>query len=80
MVNIIGMSSSGSYFLREIDAPREGKNVEWIAGKNCEAIEIVGPSNVVQVVTDNARSCKSTGAIIEACMKMSFGHPVLCNV
>jgi len=80
LVNIIVMSPSGSYFLRAIDASGEEKNVDLIARKNAEAIELVGPSNVVQVIKDNARSCKAAGQLLRDCMKMSFGHPVLCIV
>jgi hypothetical protein len=31
-----------------------------------EVIMEVGPSNVVQIVTDNAATCKAAGLIIEA--------------
>ena len=65
LVNIIVMSPSGPYFLRAIDASGEEKNADWIVGKIAEAIELMGPSNVVQVITDNSRSCKAAGAIIE---------------
>ena len=46
LVNIIVMSPSGLFFLREIDASRE-KTAEWIAEKNSNSIELVGPSSVV---------------------------------
>ena len=79
LVNIIVMSPSGSYFLRAIDASREEKNADWIAGKIVEAIELVGPSNVVQVITDNARSSKATRAIIEGLYENVFWTPCVVH-
>jgi hypothetical protein len=73
------MSPSGPYFLRAIDASGEEKNVDWIAGKIAEAIELMGPSNVVQVITDNARSCKAAGAIIEGLYENVFWTPCVVH-
>jgi hypothetical protein len=78
LVNLIVMSSSGSYLLRAIDASAE-ENVEWIAGKNSKAIEIMGLSNVVQVIIDNAHSCKAIGAIIEGLYENIFWTPSLVH-
>ncbi|XP_028074197.1 uncharacterized protein LOC114276609 [Camellia sinensis] len=41
------------------------KNATNIADLLIKAIEFVGPSNVVQVVTDNATNCKAAGVIIQ---------------
>ena len=30
-----------------------------------ETIQMIGPYNVIQVITDNVANCKATGAIIE---------------
>jgi hypothetical protein len=73
------MSSSGPYFVREIDASEEEKNVEWIAGNFPEAIEIMGPSNMVQVITDNACSCKAVGVIIEVLYDHIFWTPCVVH-
>ena len=47
--------------------------------KISEAIEIVGPSNVVQVITNNARSCKVIGAIIEGLYDHIFWKPCVVH-
>lgn len=65
LVNIIVMSPAGPCFLRAIDALGEEKTAEWIVEKVSEAIEYVGRSNILQVITYNERSCKAAGAIIE---------------
>lgn len=79
LINIIVMSPSGPYFLRAIDASGEEKTAEWIAEKISESIELVGPSNVVQVITDNARSCKAAGAIIEGLYDHIFWTPCVVH-
>ena len=39
----------------------------------------MGPSNIVQVITDNARSCKVAGAIIEATHGHIFWTPCVVH-
>lgn len=40
-----------------------------------ESIDIVGPQNVVQVITDNAKNCRVAGSIMKATYNHSFWTP-----
>jgi hypothetical protein len=76
LVNIVLMSPSSSYYLRAVDASCEEKEIEWNANKISEAIEAVGPSNLVQVIKDNAHLCKATSAIMRLGMNIFLGPHV----
>jgi hypothetical protein len=41
------------------------KTGQYVADQISEAIELAGPKNVVQVVTDNASNCVSAGKLLE---------------
>eukprot|EP01018_Ginkgo_biloba_P006191 Gb_19787 [translate_table: standard] len=53
-------------FLNVVDCNGELKIATFIANILINAIENVGPSNVVQVITDNARVCKAARLLVEA--------------
>eukprot|EP01018_Ginkgo_biloba_P019796 Gb_26452 [translate_table: standard] len=53
-------------FLNVVDCNGELKDATFIANILIDAIESFGPSNVVQVITDNARVCKADGLLVEA--------------
>eukprot|EP01018_Ginkgo_biloba_P020998 Gb_22289 [translate_table: standard] len=52
-------------FLNAMDCNGELKDATFIANILINAIESVGPSNVVQIITDNARVCKTVGLLAE---------------
>lgn len=60
LVNVMAGSSGRAIFISayEVSAAVE-KNAENIAELLFKAIDYVGPSNVVQVLTDNASNCKA---------------------
>eukprot|EP01018_Ginkgo_biloba_P009879 Gb_04501 [translate_table: standard] len=66
LINVIIVCPKGSMFLNAVDCNGELKDATFIANILIDAIESVGPSNVVQVITDNARVCKATGLLVEA--------------
>eukprot|EP01018_Ginkgo_biloba_P020087 Gb_39398 [translate_table: standard] len=55
LINVIVASPKGLMFLNAMDCNGELKDATFIANILIDAIESVGPSNVVQVITDNAR-------------------------
>ena len=55
LINVIVTSAAGSYFLKAVDCSGKHKDADFQFGILREAIEEVGPSNVVQVITDSAR-------------------------
>ena len=63
LANIVVMSPLGPYFLREIDALRD-ETAEFVADKILEEIKVMGPLNIMQVITDNGCLCKAIAAII----------------
>jgi len=67
LINILVSSCQGTVFLKAIDASGAGVSHtgEYIFRHIKNAIEEVGPKNVVQVVTDNAANCVLAGKMIE---------------
>ncbi|KAL7177692.1 hypothetical protein ACSBR2_030955 [Camellia fascicularis] len=65
LINIMAVSGGKAIFINGHDVSSKEKNATNIADLLFKAIEFVGPSNVVQVVTDNATNCKAAGAIIQ---------------
>ncbi|XP_057418312.1 uncharacterized protein LOC130712497 [Lotus japonicus] len=66
LINFMAVTESGPMFLKAVDCSDEVKDKDFIAKKIREVIIEVGPSNVVQVVTDNAPVCRAAGLIIES--------------
>ncbi|KAL7206240.1 hypothetical protein ACSBR2_019031 [Camellia fascicularis] len=65
LINIMAVSGGKAIFINGHDVSSKEKNATNIADLLFKEIEFVGPSNVVQVVTDNATNCKAAGAIIQ---------------
>ncbi|XP_021989651.1 uncharacterized protein LOC110886192 isoform X2 [Helianthus annuus] len=65
LFNVIAVNSRGAMFMYADDFSDLVKSAEGIANYLLSAIENIGPSNVLQVVTDNATNCKSAGKEIE---------------
>ena len=64
LLNIIVSSTSGPYFLRAIDCSGKEKNTFFLRDVLSGAIEEVGVSNVVQVITDAALVCNAVGLLV----------------
>ncbi len=65
LINIIVSSISSPYFLKAIDCSGHEKNTLFLKDQLCEAIVEVGPTNIVQVITDAAPVCKAAGAMVQ---------------
>eukprot|EP01018_Ginkgo_biloba_P024520 Gb_28083 [translate_table: standard] len=74
-MNVIVVCPKGSMFLNAVDYNGELKDETFIANILIDAIESVGPSNVVQGITDNARICKVDGLVVEARYEHIFWTP-----
>ncbi|KAM0841221.1 hypothetical protein ACQ4PT_059156 [Festuca glaucescens] len=71
-----------------LDAPK-GKNLEDFSGEEktgeaiaqflLQAIEEIGPANVLQVITDNASNCKSAGREIQKVHNHIFWSPCVVH-
>eukprot|EP01018_Ginkgo_biloba_P032083 Gb_01473 [translate_table: standard] len=75
LINVIVVCPKGSMFLNAMDCNGELKDATFIANILIDAIESVGPSNVVQVITNNARVCKAARLLVEARYKNIFWTP-----
>jgi hypothetical protein len=64
LINVIGVSSSGTMFLTAHDSSSKRATSQNILELLLKTIDEVGPFNVIQVITDNATSCKGAGKII----------------
>ena len=79
MINIIATSPKGAMFLKAEDCSGEVKDAPFIADVIMAAIEKIGPSKVVQVITDNAPVCKAAGLIIESRYDHIFWTPCIVH-
>eukprot|EP01018_Ginkgo_biloba_P007606 Gb_17041 [translate_table: standard] len=75
LINVIVIFPKGSMFLNAVDCNGELKDETFIANILIDAIESVGPSNVVQLIIDNARVCKAAGLLVEARYENIFWTP-----
>ncbi|GJX36114.1 putative ribonuclease H-like domain-containing protein [Tanacetum coccineum] len=78
LINVLAVNSRGATFLHAKDFSGVKKTGEAIANYLLGAIEKIGPSHVLQVVTDNAENCKAAGKEIEKVYKHIFWSP--CSV
>jgi len=75
LLNIIVTSESGPYFLRAIDCSGKMKDAGYQFEVLKEAIEEIGPTHVVQVITDAAPVCRSAGLMIQSRYKHIYWTP-----
>jgi hypothetical protein len=66
LINVLGVSATGAVFLAAHDSFSIIVSSQNIAEILLKTINDVGPSNVIQVITDNAANCKGAGKIIES--------------
>ena len=79
MINVIASSPKGAMFLKAEDCSGEVKDSNFIADILIVAIEHVGPTNVVQVIIDNAPVCKAAGLIVESRYNHIFWTPCIAH-
>ena len=72
LISIMAVSKSGSMFLKAINCEGETKDNHFIADLLINTIQEIGPQKVVQVITDNATTCKAAGHIVEAKLRHFF--------
>lgn len=72
LINVIVTCPAGSYFLRAIDCSGRHKDADFQFSILRDAIEEVGAANVVQVITNSARVCKSAGLMVEGTYRHIF--------
>jgi hypothetical protein len=72
---LLQYAPQGAMFLKAIDCSGVEKYAMFISTILIDAIESVGPQNVVQVITNNAQVCKVAGLIVEGQYDHIFWTP-----
>ena len=75
LINVIVVCPKGAIIFWAVDCEGQVKNANFIAKILIESIESVGVDNVVQVITDNAKTCKAAGVVVEARYGNMFWTP-----
>jgi hypothetical protein len=65
LINILGVSAAGAIFLTSHDSSSIIAFAQNFLELLLKTINDVGPSNVNQIIIDNATNCKGVGKIIE---------------
>jgi hypothetical protein len=65
LINVLGVSATGAVFLAAHDSSSIIASCQNILDLLFKTINDVGPSNVIQVITDNATNCMGVSKIIE---------------
>nr|KAJ0211464.1 hypothetical protein LSAT_V11C400215580 [Lactuca sativa] len=73
LLNVVAVNARGAVFMYADDYSGVEKTGVAISKFLRGAIEAVGPSNVLQMVTDNAANCKATGCEIEKAISSKNG-------
>ena len=66
VLNVIATSPEGPYFLKAIDCSGKTKDATFMFEMLKAAIDEVGPSNVVHVITNAAPICRAAGLMIQS--------------
>ncbi|XP_004513749.2 uncharacterized protein [Cicer arietinum] len=79
LINVLVVNSRDAMFLYADDFSGVEKTRVAIAEYLIKAIEEIGPSNVLQVVTDNVANCKAAGKEIQKVYKHIFWSPCVVH-
>lgn len=79
LINVILQSPKGEMFLNAVDCEGQMKDSQFNANILIEEIELVGPENVVQVITDNATVHRAISLSIEGKYKHIFWTPCVVH-
>jgi hypothetical protein len=79
LINILASNCFGSMFLYASDFSNVQQSAANIAEFLKTGFKLVGPSNVVQVITDNATNCKLAGEELKQTYKYIFWSPCVVH-
>ncbi|KAF8400216.1 hypothetical protein HHK36_013513 [Tetracentron sinense] len=79
LINILASNAFGSMFLYAHDFSSVEKSGKNISDFLLATIENVGPSNAVQVITNNAANCKAVGHEVTKVYPHIFGSPCVVH-
>jgi len=67
IINFMAVTESGLMFLSSLNTKGFTKSWFYIVDKLMEKVRDIRHQNVVQIITDNAQTCKVAGTIVEGC-------------
>ncbi|MCL7023250.1 hypothetical protein MKW94_023325 [Papaver nudicaule] len=79
LVNFMAVSLNGQFFLKAVDASGKEEDSKFLSQLLAEVINQVGPSRVVQIITDNASVCKAASLTLEATHPHVFWTPCVVH-
>lgn len=79
LINFMAVTEDGPMFLKAINNEGVEKDKYYIANLIKEVLLEVGPSKVVQIITDNAHVCRAAGRIIEQQFPHIFWTPCVVH-
>lgn len=75
LINVIAVCPKGAMFLKAVDCEGQVKDAQFIANILIQCIQDVGPQNVVQVITHNAKNCRAPSMLIETRFEHIYWTP-----
>ncbi|WOL05339.1 hypothetical protein Cni_G14067 [Canna indica] len=75
LINFLVNSSQGTIFLGSVDASSQCHDAQMLADLLETKIDEIGPSNVVQLITDNGANYKAAGRLLEQRLPTLFWTP-----
>lgn len=79
LINVLAANKDGAMFLYAVECSGVEKTGSYIKSLLIDAIEEVGPSNIVQIITDNAANCKLACKEVEKVYSHIFWSPCACH-
>jgi len=79
LLHVLVSSPRGVVFLKAVDTTKEEKNEEFISHVLKTAVLEVGPTHVVQIVTDALFVCKLAGTLIQTEFPQIFWTPCISH-
>ena len=75
LIHVIAICPQGAMFLKAVDCSGIEKDASFISTILIDAIESVGPQNVVQVIMDDAQVFRAAGLLVEGRYDHIFWTP-----
>ncbi|ERN03513.1 uncharacterized protein LOC18431659 [Amborella trichopoda] len=79
LINFMAASDIGSIFLKAIDSSVEMMNTDYMKNLFLEMVAEVGPTSVVQIITDNSPICRVAGQRVEGMHPYIFWTPCVIH-
>ncbi|KAI0500681.1 hypothetical protein KFK09_018897 [Dendrobium nobile] len=79
LINFMAITENYPMFIKAVNCEGEYKDKFFIANLIKEVIVMIGPSNIVQIITDNAPVCRAAGLLVEQSYPHIFWTPCVVH-